>query len=356
MNGRRVTGRQGRSLNSGTVHRREPEQRVETDRRPSAVDLVGRDLQLARQDIENAGRSVMADLEPHDLAEAALRELELDSLEQVVGIVREREVSIARHAKDGQRLDRPADHVVEEVNDQVLDQDTRASRADADEPGHAVGDVDADETPLARGGVDHDRGDVQRERRDVAGTAPPEPTAIGVSSGAISRSNRFVSARCSRGVHSSNDTMRMPSAASAGRRTSSHSASWSAFRASTRCSRLLERLPRGASIGRAALDLRLDLFAGPGHAHGEELVEVRRDDPAQLHALEQRDAGIRRELEHPPVEVEPRQLAVEEPIGRRRSRSRLAQRAQRRVACGRDRYMPSSAVIRPSRTASTTTL
>ena len=69
---------------------------------------------------------------------------------------------------------------------------------------------------------------------ETYGNGAAEPTAIGVSSGAISRSNRFVRARRSRGVHSSNDTMRMPSAASAGRRTSSHSASWSAFKASTR--------------------------------------------------------------------------------------------------------------------------
>ena len=173
-NGRRVTGRQDSSFNSGRSDGREPQQSVETERRPpdgrpGRARVCSSRVRTSRT---SAG-AVVTDLEADDRAEAALRELELDRFEEVVGIVRESEVGIARHPKDGQRLDRPADHVVEEVNDQVLEQDAGASRADADEPGHAVGDVHANETPLARHGVGHDRADVERERRERTGTAPP---------------------------------------------------------------------------------------------------------------------------------------------------------------------------------------
>ena len=58
-----------------------------------------------------------------------------------------------------------------------------------------------------------------------------------------------------------------------------------------------------------------------GDAHLEELVEVRRGDRAELGPLEQRDPRLGGELEHPLVEREPAQLAVEESlVGHRRRR------------------------------------
>ena len=51
----------------------------------------------------------------------------------------------------------------------------------------------------------------------------------------------------------------------------------------------------------------------PGDAHHEELVEVRGEDRAELHPLEQRHLRIGRQLEHARVEVEPGKLSVEEP-------------------------------------------
>ena len=52
----------------------------------------------------------------------------------------------------------------------------------------------------------------------------------------------------------------------------------------------------------------------PGHADHEELVEVAGEDRQEPRALEQRQALVLGQLEHPLVEVEPRQLAVEEPV------------------------------------------
>jgi hypothetical protein len=60
----------------------------------------------------------------------------------------------------------------------------------------------------------------------------------------------------------------------------------------------------------------LEPAAETGDAHGEELVEVRRDDPAELDALEQRQVRIGCEREDASVPVEPRQLAVQVAVRR----------------------------------------
>ncbi len=49
----------------------------------------------------------------------------------------------------------------------------------------------------------------------------------------------------------------------------------------------------------------VDLVAQAGDAHHVELVEVGRVDRAELHALEQRNALVLGQLQHPLVEVKP---------------------------------------------------
>ena len=70
---------------------------------------------------------------------------------------------------------------------------------------------------------------------------------------------------------------------------------------------------RRAAVGRAHVQPAAAWPMQAGDAHHEELVEVRREDRAELHALEQRDVRVGGELEHARVEVEPRELAVEQP-------------------------------------------
>src|SRR5439155_21608582 len=73
----------------------------------------------------------------------------------------------------------------------------------------------------------------------------------------------------------------------------------------------------------APRDPGLELVVDTGHADHEELVEVARVDRRELHALEQRERRVLGQLEHPLVEVQPGQLAVEI---QRRVREILAQR------------------------------
>ena len=70
----------------------------------------------------------------------------------------------------------------------------------------------------------------------------------------------------------------------------------------------------------------------PGHADHEELVQVRAEDGEELDALEQRHRGVLGFLEHPAIELEPGQLAVDVRAGRHLAACRgNPARARRRV-------------------------
>ena len=66
-----------------------------------------------------------------------------------------------------------------------------------------------------------------------------------------------------------------------------------------------------APVVAGLLDAGVDLVVQTGDAHHEELVEVRRVDRAELHALEQRHPLVLGQLQHALVEVQPGQLAVQ---------------------------------------------
>ena len=79
---------------------------------------------------------------------------------------------------------------------------------------------------------------------------------------------------------------------------------------------LLEHLarlePGRGAHGEAGGDPALE----PGDPDHEELVEVAGEDREEAGPLEQRHARVRGELEHPLVELQPGDLAVEEAVGR----------------------------------------
>ena len=71
--------------------------------------------------------------------------------------------------------------------------------------------------------------------------------------------------------------------------------------------------PVGSRAGVARPDAPLQLR----HPDHEELVQVRAEDGQELHPLEKRDRGVLGLLEHPAVELEPGELAVDERVGRK---------------------------------------
>ena len=81
---------------------------------------------------------------------------------------------------------------------------------------------------------------------------------------------------------------------------------------------------RAHAVGRRVLRLEVlvELGLQAGDADLEELVEVRRADRQEPEPLEQRVGGVARLFEHALVEVEPAQLAVDEPARLERRRPR----------------------------------
>jgi hypothetical protein len=75
---------------------------------------------------------------------------------------------------------------------------------------------------------------------------------------------------------------------------------------------LEKRLLGRAAIGGPNRQSRRNLVEQPGDPNHEELVENRRDDPAEPNPLEQRLAAVAGNLEHPRHQVERRQLAVQQ--------------------------------------------
>ncbi len=75
-----------------------------------------------------------------------------------------------------------------------------------------------------------------------------------------------------------------------------------------------ERLGGGEAVGGALGKSCRLLIEEAGDAHHEELVQVRREDGAELDPLEQRLRLVPGEVEDARVELDPRQLAVEKPI------------------------------------------
>ena len=147
------------------------------------------------------------------------------------------------------------------------------------------------------------------------GKGRPSPTASGVSTGKIWRRKRSSSAALLLAHVDADD----PDALVGERRAQVELEAAAARR--SLCVRTTRRISSRVALGRAAvlqrgLDAGLDLVVQAGDPHHEELVEVRRHDRAELHALQQGDVVVLGQLEHARVEVEPRELAVEVQLGR----------------------------------------
>ena len=200
----------------------------------------------------------------------------------------------------------------QEVRDDLLERDVEAAPADLEEAREALRDLHAREALLARLRVCDEDGEREREAGDVRerlARADRERRQHRVDLALVVALERRASSPSSQ---SSIPPMTMPSAASAGR---------SSFFQVRACRRdelehaladARERLLRREPVRGEHREAGLGLAEQAGHPHLEELVEVRGEDRAELHALEQRHRLVPGQLEHAAVEVEQRQLPVEE--------------------------------------------
>ena len=147
------------------------------------------------------------------------------------------------------------------------------------------------------------------------GNGRPGPIASGVRTGKIC-SRKWRSSSCAGAPDSLQETILIPCSASAGGRRRG-TGGVAAILAGGRARDPLEHLGGEQAVGAARVDPRLDLVVDAGDADHEELVEVGDEDRQELHALDQRQRLVLGELEHAVVEVEPRELAVDEQPGSR---------------------------------------
>ena len=114
-----------------------------------------------------------ADLEPHDLAEAPAAELVLDRLEQVVGLVVDLEVGVARDPEQVVADDlQPGEQRVEVLGDDLLERDERVL-GDLDEPRqHLLRHLHARVRVVVEIGIAQPDDQAQRQVRDVRERAP----------------------------------------------------------------------------------------------------------------------------------------------------------------------------------------
>ena len=107
-------------------------------------------------------------------------------------------------------------------------------------------------------------------------------------------------------------TISMPSAASAGRSSRFQSLAWRLVSSVTRAFSAASAWDGREPVDRPNGEPGCLLVHQAGDANHEELVEVGGEDRAELHPLEQRLRLLGGQVEHARVELDPRELAVEE--------------------------------------------
>ena len=319
----RHAGGERRVAQVGTVERRDRHEGREAQRRRRRVDVLLVDLQLLDEHAADALGDAHADLESHARAEAAPPHLAIDDRQQVVSLVLEDvDVHVARDAERVTAEDLHArEQVVEVGGDELFEgQELRGgavrhrgaafeNRA-GDEARQALGHLDAREAAVLRLGIARLDGQRQREVREERERVPridgqrredgedraPEvlprrATRVGVEALPLAD---VQAPRRERRDQILGEQLRRRLALLADEVADAR-----------------ELVARRQPVGGRVDDVGLELIVQPRDADHEELVEVRRVDREELHALEERPPRALRLGQHAPVEGEPRQLAIE---------------------------------------------
>ena len=300
-------------LQLGPVERGELAQLGQVEQAGHEVDLVRGDVEPALQLLEHLRRARARDLDAHRIAEAAAAQLELDRLQQVVGLVGDREVGVARDA-ESRALDdlHQREEPGEEVPDHALERHEQAPRADREKARQQLGDLHARETLLSSLRVADEQAEAQREPGDVRERLSRPDRERGQDGKDLGVEDTLELLELI-GLEildlGDDDPLRLE------RRPEVALPELRLLRRERRraLSDLGERGLRRQPVRRAHRHARCELVHQPGDPDHEELVHVRGEDRAEVDALEQRHRLVAGDLKHPPVEVELRQLSVEEP-------------------------------------------
>ncbi|CAB4858871.1 unannotated protein [freshwater metagenome] len=143
---------------------------VEIEQPGDGVDLPILDAQRSAELIPDRGTESLLDLKAHDLAERPPTQLRLHRLEQVVGLIGDLEVRVARHAEEPVIEDlHPREKRVEVLGDQLLEQhEGRLALDHRDEAGeHLLRYLHARKDGDRSLRVAHEHREAQRKIRDV---------------------------------------------------------------------------------------------------------------------------------------------------------------------------------------------
>ena len=263
----------------------------------------------------SSSRSVRAhlavDLEAHDLAEAPPAQLGLDRAQQVVGLVGDVEVGVARDAEEAVVDDlHPGEERVQVGRDELLERDERRALARLDEAGqHLLGHLDAGEGRHLRLRVAHEDRERQREVGDVGERAPETDRQRRED-----REDLAPEALVERVALLGADLVHPDDADAVLGQRRAHlvlrAARLALVEVEDALAQLVDDLRRRAPVGAGVVEPGVDLVVQPGDADGEELVEVGGEDGQELQALHQRHVVLLGQLEHARVELQPGQLAV----------------------------------------------
>ena len=312
-----------RELEVAAVDVGDGEEAAQVERGGQPVDLAVADLQLAGQHVEHLGIDVVLDLEPDRRAETAPGQLLLQGGEEVLGVVLlDLEVLVAGDAEGEVLLhEHPGEELVEVARDDVLERDEALALdlgvdvlLDEDEAGEARRDLDPGEVLRAglrvlqqHGEVERQAGDVgegvrgvDRERgehrEDTVGEEVVERVPVVLVEVVPAHDgDALVLERRAHVVLEDAGVLLHQLVREAGDALDQ-----------------LARLQPGRGADReAGRDAPLE----PGDPDHEVLVEVVGEDREEAGALEQRHGRVHGELEHPLVELQPRQLALEVAVG-----------------------------------------
>ncbi len=310
-----VTGTHGSSLRSGRSRSWSAHSPPRSTGPSASVDVVLGDVELTAEQLADLGDHVAVDLEAHGPPEAAPAQLELDGHEEVVGLLLlEREVGVAGDAEGEVVLDLHAlEEAVEVGRDDLLERHEPLAVGEHHEPRQRGRHLHPGEAPLLGEPVAHGDREVERQVGDVGeGVAGvdgqrrehredavlellDQHLAVVLVEVVPARQHHAV-------VGQAGHDLAEEHLLEAGRQLGDPVADRE------------QLLGRRATVGGGAGEPRRDLVLEAGDADLEELVEVLAEDGAELGPLEQRHRRVGRERQDPLVEVEPRELAVEEPL------------------------------------------
>ena len=250
------------------------------------------------------------DLEPHGIAEPPAPDLLLDREQEIVRLVLlDRDVGVAGHPEQVRLDDLHAPEQLVQVRLDDLVEEDELVAPDREQAGEQGRDLDPGEAVLARLRVQQPDGDREAERGDVRERVPRvdgerredredlvvEPAAERL---VVLRDVVVVEDRDALGAQLLADPR--PDRRVVRRQLPDADAD------------LGQLLGRRHAVRRVVRGARLGLAPEAGHADLEELVQVGREDREELHPLQQGIARVTRLVEHPRVELDPRQLAVED--------------------------------------------